>query len=240
MTTAASAYPLIGSQPVGNFFQPDNIQRHVLGTVLGANDPYWGGQELVYLAVPASTPLVVGTPVVWDVNNSIVVVPNTANLGMPVALSLNSVPTSTSVQYSWFVIEGKTLAASGASVAAASPIGITAAGRLGANSAGKQILNARVNAPATTTVAKANTQTINGSPIIRPSNTDGWFVGMALSGTGVPASTTVSAIGPDNTVTMSANATATGSVTVTGTYNDGTIYYNVVTVDRPFAQGAIT
>tara|TARA_A100001391_G_scaffold203677_1_gene196704 strand:- start:1584 stop:2315 length:732 start_codon:yes stop_codon:yes gene_type:complete len=243
MTTAASAYPLLGSQPVGNFFIPDNVQRHVLGTVLGANDPYWGGQEVVYLAIPASTPLVTGTPVVWDVANSVIAVPNTANLGMPLALSLNAVPTSTSVQYSWFVIEGRTVAASNASVAAASPIGIAAAGRLGANTAGKQVLNARVNAAATTTVVKTNVATQSGSPLLRTSqgNTDGWFVGVVVTGTGIPASTTIIAIDPDNrTVTMSANATATGNVTVTGTYNDGTIFYNVVTIDRPFAQGAIT
>ncbi|HEY6022771.1 MAG TPA: hypothetical protein VIV34_01185, partial [Pseudolabrys sp.] len=65
-------------------------------------------------------------------------------------------------------------------------------------------------------------------------------VGMAVTGTGIPASTTISAINPDNTVVMSANATATGSVSVTGTYNDGTNFWNVLVVDRPLAQGAIT
>lgn len=242
MTTAANSYPLIGSQPVGNFFVPDNIQRHKLGAIVGAVDPYFGGQELIYLAVPASTPLVVGTPVVWDVNNSIVAVPNTANLGVPVAFSLNSVPTSTSVQYSWFVVEGQTLAASGASVAAAVAIGITAAGRLGAVANGKQILGARVEAPATTTVTKANVSTMSGSNVLKsPNGTDGLFVGAAVSGTGIPASTTITGIDPDNfRITMSANATATGAITLTVTYNDGTIFYNVITVDRPMAQGQVT
>src|SRR6185437_15241750 len=101
---------------------------------------------------------------------SIVAVPNTANLGMPVAFSLNSVPTSTSVQYSWFVVEGQTLAASGASVAAAAAIGITAAGRLGAVANGKQILGARVEAPATTTVTKANVSTQSGSNVLKSPN----------------------------------------------------------------------
>lgn len=243
MTTAATAYPLIGSQPVGNFFQPDNIQRHVLGATLSVVDPFWGGQELIYLAIPTSTAVKVGQAITWDTNLNMVSLPNTANLGVPVAFALNAVASNASaVQYGWFAIEGQVLALSTASVAAAAAIGITGAGTLGANSAGKQILNARVVDPATTTVVKANVQTTNGSPVLHCTvgGTDGWFVGMAVTGTGIPASTTISAINPDNTVVMSANATATGSVSVTGTYNDGTNFWNVLVVDRPLAQGAIT
>lgn len=243
MTTAASSWPQLGTMPVGNFFQPDNVQRHKLGATLAVVDPYYGGQELIYLQIAASTALNVGHAVTWDSANQIVALPNTANQGVPVALALNAVASSTSVQYGWFLIEGQALAWSSASVAAAAAIGIVAAGQLGANSAGKQILNVRVAAAATTTVAKTNTQTTNGSPTIRTtqSGTDGWFVGMALSGTGIPASTVITAIDPDNrTVTMNNNATATGSVTVTGTRNDGTNFWNLVVIDRPFSQGAIT
>lgn len=242
MTTAATGFPLLGSQPVGNFFVPDSVARHKVGATITVNDPYYGGQELIYLAVPTSTALKVGHAVTWDLNNSIIALPNTANTGFPVALSLNAVASDASnVQYSWFVVEGQALAWSSASVAAAAAIGVVAAGQLGANSAGKQILNARVSAAATTTVAKTNTSTQSGSTLIKVSNTDGWFVGIALSGTGIQATTTVTAIDPDNrTVTMSLAATATGSVTVTGTRNDATNFYNLVAIDRPFVQGAIT
>jgi hypothetical protein len=80
------------------------------------------------------------------------------------------------------------------------------------------------------------------------SNSDGWFEGMALTGTGIPASTCVGDIDASGTVVLMVqtgtttvqNATATGSVSVTGTYNDGTRYWNVATLNRPFAQGAIT
>lgn len=242
MTTAATGFPLLGSQPVGNFFVPDSTQRHKLGATVTVVDPFYGGQELIYLAVPTSTALNVGHAVTWDVNNRIVALPNTANLGFPVAFALNAVASDASnIQYGWFLIEGQVLAWSNASVAAAAAIGIVAAGQLGANSAGKQILNARVAAAATTTVAKTNTSTQSGSTLIRVTNTDGWFVGIALSGTGIAASTVVTAIDPDNrTVTMNNAATATGSVTVTGTRNDGTNFWNLVVVDRPLAQGAIT
>lgn len=241
MTTAASQYPLIGSQPVGNFFTPDNIQRHPLGAIVTFDDPYWGGGEAIYLAIPTSVAFKVGEVVYWDVGYNAIDIPNTANLGFPIALALNAnASNATQVQYGWFQISGEGLALSGASVAAAAAIGITAAGKLGANSAGKQILNVRVAAPATTTVVKANVQVQAGSPIIRPFNTDGWFVGMAVTGTGIPASTTVTAIDTARGVTMSANATATGSVSVTGTYNDGTNFWNVLTMNGPNAQGAIT
>ncbi|PRF91659.1 hypothetical protein C6Q23_10020 [Burkholderia multivorans] len=234
---------------MGNFFTPDNIKRHPLGAQITFDDPYWGGGEAMYLAIPTSTALKVGEVVVWDVNNSVIDVPNTANLGMPVALALNANNAdANNVQYGWFLVSGQGVALSTASVAAAAQIGIAAAGKLGAVSAGKQILNCRVEAPATTTVAKANTQTTNGSPLLRVANADGWFVGMALSGTGIPASTSVGAISADGrTVTMvqtgtttAQNATASGSVTVTGTYNDGTNFWNVLAINAPFAQGQIT
>ena len=244
MTTAASSWPQLGIQPVGNFFIPDNVQRHKLGAVLSVVDPYWGGQELAYLAIPTSTALKVGHAVTWDNTNNIVALPNTANLGFPVAFALNAVNSdANNVQYAWFLIEGRFPAYSNASVAAAAAIGIVAAGQLGANSAGKEILGVRVAAAATTTVAKTNTNTQSGSTLLRCSSagTDGWFVGVALSGTGIAASTVITAIDPDNrTVTMNNAATATGSVTVTGTYNDGTSFWNVIVADRPQAQGAIS
>lgn len=249
MTTAASQYPLIGSQPIGNFFTPDTTQRHVLGAPLEFSDPYWGGGTAVYLAIPVTIALKVGEVVVWDSGNNAVDVPNTANLGMPVALAMNAnVANASAIQYGWFLVSGQGPALSTASVAAAAPIGITGAGTLGANTAGKEILNARVSLAATTTVVKANVQTTNGSPLLRASNSDGWFVGMALSGTGIPASTTVGAISADGrTVSMvqtgtttAQNATATGSVSVTGTYNDATRFWNVLAINSPFAQGAIT
>lgn len=244
MTTAATAYPLIGSQPVGNFFTPDTTQRHPLGSVITFNDPYWGGGEAIYLQMPTSTALTVGAVLAYDTATSFVAsaVANTANLGKSVAFLMNAVASSASAQYAWAQISGQGPVFSGASVAANTAIGITAAGQAGANSAGKQLVNCRVTLPATTTVAKANTQTQNGSPILQLCKvSDGWFVGAALSGTGIPASTTITGIDPNNrTVTMNNNATATGSVTVTATYNDGTNFFNICTYNRPFAQGAIT
>lgn len=241
MTTAATSFPLIGNQPVGNFFIPDSTQRQPLGSPISVTDPYWGGQELIYVSFPASTALSVGTAVVVDSAYSATSVPNTANLGQSVLFVLNAVPSVAAVQYGWVINAGRFPAWSGASVAANAQIGITAAGKLGAVAAGKEILGAKVQLAATTTVAKT-AQTKSNSNMLSVSVTDGWFVGLPVTGTGIPASTTITALDPDNrTVTISANATASGSVTVTATYNDaGTNFWNVLYASRPFAQGAIT
>lgn len=237
MTTAASVSPTIGSAPVGNWYTNDTTAQHVLGTQLTVNDPYFGGQVVMYVSFPASTALKVGTPVVVDNAFSATAVPNTANLGQPVFATKNAVASNASVQYGWVVVDGRTPVASGASVAANAAIGITAAGRLGAVANGKQILNAKVQAAATTTVVKT-ASLAKGSYIIKVSNTDGWFVGMPLTGTGVGASAVITALDVDNaTVTVDVVSTASGSSSVTGTYNDSTVYWNVVELSHSFAQG---
>lgn len=258
MTQAAIISPYAGAQPVGNSNNTTNgglavevatatsgyVPLIPVGTVVSVVDPYWGGLELIRLAIPTSTTaIVVGTLSSWDASFQYVITPNTANLGQSVGVAMSAVPlNATYVQYAWFVIGGKFPVLCGASVAADTAFGITAAGKGGAIANGKQILNARVRTAATATVAKANTVTVSGSNVFKVSNTDGWFVGLPLSGTGVAASTVITGIDPDNrTVTVNNNATASGAVTVTGTYNDGSAnYWNTAVMNRPFAQGQVT
>lgn len=214
-----------------------------VGTITTVIDPYWGGLELIRLAIPKSTTAIVaGTLAVWDSSFQYVIAPNTANMGQSLGVSMSAIPLNASyVQYAWFVIGGKFPVLCGASVAADTAFGITAAGKGGAIANGKQIVNARVRTAATATVAKANTTLQSGSTVYKVANTDGWFVGLPLSGTGVAASSVITGIDPDNrTVTVNNAATASGSVTVTGTYNDGSAnYWNTAILNRPFAQGQI-
>lgn len=258
MTTASSLNTYIGAQPFSN---SSGIAVEVaqtatgyvplvpLGTIATFIDPFWGGLDVIRLSIPVATAVRVGQLSTLTATNSYVAVPNTANLGQSVALCASDVTTNaTFVQYAWFVIAGRFPVYATASVAADTAFGLTAAGQVGANSAGKQILNARIQLPATTTVIKTNTQTQSGTPFLRVTNTDGWFEGMALSGTGIPATTSVGEIDSSGTMvtmvqsgtTTVQNATATGSVSVTGTYNDATRFWNVATLQRPLAQGAIT
>ena len=228
------------------------------GAIIAGYDNYWGGVEFQYCyfnsAVSPWTPVTI-TPANNLVAGRFVfvaaAVANTANQSRPlgVAIALQAAGT-----YGWVAVSGLVPALSTASVAANTPVGITGAGTLGASSAGKEIENAVSILPATTTVTK-NVLVTSGSPVVlvTGNNTiDGLFIGTAVSGTGIPAGAVVGALdadgrrftmvaGPGVTAASAlANATATGGITLTGTYNDGTNYYNILQLNRPFVQGRIT
>lgn len=232
-----------GMRPAQNFFNPadDTAASVPQGLIIKAFDPYWGGAEFQYVRANGAIRnlgFVVITPVfasgVWTYNAT--EVPNTANLGRELGVAMRQMASG---EFGWVCVGGVIPANCSASVAADTAFGITAAGQCGAITAGKQVLNSRVVAPGSTTVAKTG-QLAAGSPLLRVNNIDGWFVGAFISGTGIPAATTITAIDSGAMmVTMSAAATIGGSATVTATYNNGTIFYNVVHLNRPFAQGQI-
>ncbi len=236
MTTASAAYPVVGHQAIGNWFIPDTEQRHKLGTIIGYNDPYYGGGEAIYLQAPASVALVVGSCVTYSLANAFVsslVVNDNTNAGSPLAFAMNEVPSSATAQYYWAWIAGQHPAKSASDVAAGGPVGIAGTGEVGAVATGKAIDAIQSVGANATTVAKTNTTVTSGSKVLLVKNTDGWFLGLTVSGTGVPASSEITAIDPDNrTVTMSEIATASGSVTVTGTFTG----YILAVTNRPHAM----
>jgi hypothetical protein len=96
------------------------------------------------------------------------------------------------------------------------------------------------------TVDTKSINTVNGSNLITVPDLEGLYVGMAITGTGIPGGTTIAAIGQGGVmlgaqspralqVQLSANATATGNVTGTfahiSTYCTARLMY-------PFASGA--
>lgn len=233
----------IGHQQISPFNLPDTTARQLPGTILNALDNYWGGGEFMYVKANGSirqfglvviTQTIASNQVVYNATE----VPNTANLGRTLGVAMVS---ATSGQFLWVCIGGVVPVNCSASVTADTTFGIAAAGQGGANSAGKQILNARVVVAATQTVAKANCTANSGSNRLLVPSADGWFAGAYLSGTGIAAATTVTDIDPSGTiVTLSANTTAAVAGTVTATYNNATVFYNIAHINRPFAQGAIT
>jgi len=248
----------VGARPMQEYFLPANDLGFVagsgppqismpMGTILKAWDPYWGAAEFIYVRANGTIPqfgLAIWAPAFNSTDGryryEATAAAGTANLGRPVGVALYAMAAA---QYGWLFIEGLCPVDSTASIAAGTTFSNTASGQAGAATAGKQVLNAVIAAPATTTVAKSVSLT-NGANIFRvtqANNIDGWFVGAILSGTGIPSATYITAFDPDGrTVTMTNNATASGSSTVTATYNDGTTYYNIACLDRPFLQGAIT
>jgi len=263
----AGARPLqeyfLGANDVGNpdfgagYNGPGSVPPFMPpGCIVPGYDNYWGGVEFQYCyfnsTVPPWTPVTIKPSVSLVTGRFVFVasaVANTANQSRPLGVSIAS---QAAGQYGWVAVSGLVPVLSGASVATDTPLGITAAGQLGASSAGKEIENLIGVLPATTTVTKNVLVTANSPVVLVTGNNtiDGLFIGVAVSGTGIPANAVVQTIDPDGRrFTMSTgpgvagaalNATATGGITLTGTYNDGTNFYNVVQINRPFCQGRIT
>lgn len=238
----ANLHGIAGNQQIALFGLPDTTARELPGFILSAVDNYWGGAEFIYAKAGGTIPMGATCAIVVTVASGQAVftasaVGNTANLACPVYVAM--VPLTVG-QFGWFCMEGFVPVASGASVAADTSLGITAAGVLGAVAAGKQILGLRNMLPATTTVVKAGVANA-GSKLLTVSNADGWFIGAYLSGTGIAASSLIVDIDPSGTqITLNNATTAAVNGNVTATYNNGTIFYNVALINRPFAQGAIT
>jgi len=231
MSSPLALHGILGHQAAGDMMIPDTTAKVTLGTVIDFLDPYYGLQRLIYAKAAAAQE--VGSLVYFDNSWVATDIPNTANTGYPIATAKAAMAANS---YGWYCIQGLSPWSATASVAAGTAFGVTAAGQVGANTAGKQVLGARVVVAGTGTFTRTIT-TSNGSKTMQATSTDGFFVGLAISGTGVAASSTIASIDPDGvTFTVNNNATASGTVTGTLTYTN----FLLVQSYCPFVQGAIT
>lgn len=236
----AAISPTLGTQPFNDWFVPDTVQRQPLGFTVMAVDNYWGMGEFIY--VKSNDVIVKGSLVAWDELYQGVLLPSTTLQGFPFGVAM--APMASGV-FGWLQISGRCVWKTSATVAADAAVAIAAAGVVGASATGKQLVNARNRISATGTVTGSGTTTNGTNVIFFAKGYDGFFLGMALSGTGVGASAVVAGLDPDGkriytgtaigTLT-GANQTASATVTVTGTYTG----YGSGIINRPFAQGAIT
>lgn len=232
-------FPITGQQPFNDWFVPDTTQRIPLGQIVIAQDPYWGGGEFMY--VKSADAVIKGSLCMYDELYNAALLPSTTLQGFPFGVAM--APMASGV-YGWLQIQGFAVYKTSATVAADANVAIAAAGVVGASATGKQLVNVR-NRKAATATKTVTAATQSGNGILQTNGYDGFFLGMALSGTGIPASTVVAALDPNGRTiyTGSAiatlgdkNSTATGSITLTGTYTG----YGAGMINRPFAQGAIT
>lgn len=221
-------HPVLGSGPVNELWTPSATARWPVGMVLDAHDPYFGYGRFVYCKAGAAD--MPGRLVTLTTEAFVTAdVADTANLGYPFLVARQIM---TQDYYGWYQIEGMCPVQTGASVAAGVVAGIGGAGVAGAVSNGKQLLGVKVLRASTFTLTKTGTTT-KGSPIIQVSNVDGLFYGLVPSGTGIAAGT-ITAIDPSGRAfTDSANATASGTVTVTFTYTG----FLLVHINAPRLQG---
>lgn len=236
----AAISPTVGTQPFNDWFTPDTVARQPLGMEVTAVDPYWGTGVFVYLK--SNDAVLKGSVVMWDETFTATLLPSTVTQGFPFAVAMAPAAAGT---YFWAQHTGRAVYKTNATVAADGVLAVAAAGILGATATGKQVLGIRnrVSATGTTTVAVA-TQT-GTNVLVALKGYDGFFLGAALSGTGIPASTVVAGLDPDGKriYTGSAigtfgdkNSTATGTVTLTGTYTG----YGSGVLNRPSCMQIVT
>ncbi len=243
MSGIRSVSNYIGAPQVNSWFTADDSAKLATGMIMSGDDGYWGGREYMYVYAAGSIAQfavvsLTATLVSGKMRIEAAEVANTANLGRSVGVAMVGASLG---QYIWVCMSGLTPIKSGASVAADTAFGITAAGTVGAIANGKQICNARNVLAATTTSVKTNCTANSGSYKLKVPNANGWFIGAYLSGTGIASGATVTAIAANGTeVTMSAVTTAAVAGSVTATYNNSTVYYNVAYINRPFAQGQVS
>jgi len=229
-----------GPTPFNDWFTPDTTQRMQLGTVIEAIDPYWGYGEFMYIksndAIIKGSLVIVGTfPTFLGT-----LLPSTASLGAPFGVAMAPMASGT---YGWIQISGCAVYKTSATVAADAAVGIGSAGMIGAYSTLKGMVNVH-NLKAATATTTVTAGTTTGTGVLTTGGYDGFFLGMALSGTGIPASTVVAGLSSDGRTILTGsaigtfgdkNSTATGTITLTGTYTG----YGAGMIMRPSTSSAV-
>lgn len=217
----ASISPTVGTQVYNDFNVTDTVQRQVLGTTVTAVDEFWGAGKFMYCK--STDAVLKGSVVMWDESYNLTLLPSTVTQGFCFGIAMAP---AASGNYVWVQLEGRAVYKTNATVAADGVLAIAAAGILGATATGKQVIGIRNRVSATgTKTFTVSTQT-NSSTLVCAAGYGGAFLGMALSGTGIPASSFVAALDPDGKRiymgsaigTIDKLATASGSITLTGTY----------------------
>jgi hypothetical protein len=133
--------PIIGISPISAI---DAAARHPIGTIRRFVDPTLGEGEFIYL--PGAAGVAVGAAVTYDEGaGTVILVPNTANQGKPVAIAMaaNTVTTS----FSWHQIAGQAVVLTSGAVADGDPLFATATPGTLSHTAqtGRQVLNAQAS-----------------------------------------------------------------------------------------------
>lgn len=208
------------------------------GFIATAEDPVWGPGEFIFGRVSAGIRIYGGCMAlpVWDATNKVYTYnflewTATANAGRPYYVYQGN-RAGVAGEYAWFQMSGRSPLNCTASVAAGVAVGHNAAGQGTADAATFGIEGAICITPATQTVVSAGSGVI-GDNKINLVDTAGFIVGGYVSGTGVGAAAIISKVDPIGKfilVTVVNSAAVTGNVTVT--YNNATIFYNVLEMNR--------
>jgi hypothetical protein len=235
----ASISPTLGTQPYNDWFVSDTTQRQPLGMVVTAVDPYWGTGKFLYLK--SNDAVLKGSLVSWDELYQATLLPTTVKTGFPFAVAMYP---AASGNFFWAQVEGLAVYKTNATVAADAALSVAAAGIAGTLAASTQLLNVRNRRSATATVTGSALTTNGTNVLLFQKGYDGFALGLALTGTGIGASAVVAGLDPDGKrvytgtaigTLSGANQTASGQVTVTGTYTG----YGAGIINNPLVQSQI-
>lgn len=236
----AAISPTLGTQPFNDWFAPDTTQRQPLGMTVTAVDPFWGAGKFVY--VKSADAILKGSVCMWDEAFNAALLPSAVTQGFCFGIAMAPIPSGS---YGWIQTEGRAVYKTNATVAADGVLAIAAAGILGATATGKQVLGIRNRISATGTKTLTASTVTGSGKLYCPNGYDGVFLGMALSGTGIPASTVAAGLDADGkTIYMGSAigtttdkiATATGTITLTGTYTG----YGSGVINNPSCMQIVT
>lgn len=195
------------------------------GQVITATDPIFG--EANFLLAYGAVGLQIGDAVSIGAGYATTRAISTTRGLIGISMSANIDPTA----LSWFAVRGQVPARlAAAAVNAPLYTSATAGSLTSAVLATQGVVGAFALTGQAGAIGTKQISTLIGSNLLGVSNIDGLYVGAAVSGVGIPASTTILAIGygglmlgyagpPPGFVQLSANATATASVV--GTFTHG-------------------
>lgn len=227
-TPSTAAVPANLSTNYGGprLMETETVQNFPFGYRVQGFDPIHGFGEFIFLQGVAST--VAGTLVSYSALTGATVI-NTGAAGNDVPFAFALAPTVANL-FGWYQIAGVALAVNNGTAAAGAAYQVSAGNNITSTQGnGLQLLGgSRILTANGSTFTKTGT-TRNGSTEVFFTNLDGVYVGLPISGTGIPGGTTVAAgynnspnarnssAGSSTSLLMSAAATADGTVTVTFT-----------------------
>lgn len=175
----------------------------------------------------------VGTAIVVDHKLVTSALPATAGTGQPFGIAATRFTAAD--EFGWMQLYGQAPVLMSEAVDAADPLFVTGAGTLGDTAAaGLQALGVLCKIGSAGATTKASSVTRNGSTFVQLTNTTGLYAGIAVSGTGIAASTEITSIDPgNNSIVINNAATASGSVTLTFTHT----LYGICNLAYPHVQG---
>jgi hypothetical protein len=222
MFSAISGF--VGSQPFNDWFAPDTVARHVVGTTIYAVDPFWGAGKFVY--TKSADAVVKGSVVMWDESFNLTLLPSAVTQGFCFGVAMAPMASGT---YGWIQTEGRAVYVTNATVAADGVLAVAAAGTLGATATGKQVLGIRNRVSATGTKTNTATMQAGQNKFVCTNGYDGFFLGMTVSLVSyLSAATVISGLDQDGKTVYIGTAIGTSSgkntlltgsgLTITGTY----------------------